>query len=300
MARSVFVLLIGNKAHGAVNDFQLLQEETALSEGTQLGMDVEVVFAPPFDQLAVLKKRLLEAASRPLDAILVEPANVAMAEMAMRDTKGKTGLVLLNNWTPAVEEYARAWGSEHPFGTVSSDQKRIGEIQGRQVCALLPKGGVVLALLGPQRAGPAAERTEGMKVTLRPDIKLYQTEAAQWAEANGAEAFKNWYASFRVRTETVNVVAGQNDELAVGAREAAKTVANPAHQKMFAEAKYIGIDGSARYGKRMVDSGVLTATVVMPSNSDVALRHLHAFWQSRRPFPLRALTEVTPYPAKSV
>jgi ABC-type sugar transport system substrate-binding protein len=300
MARSVFVLLIGNKERGAVDDFQLLQEETALSEGTRLGVEVEVVFAPPFDQLAVLKRRLLDAGSRPVDAMLVEPANVAMSEMVMRDTRGKAGLVLLNTWTPAVEEYARAWGSEHPFGTVSSDQREIGAIQGRQIGALLPKGGVVLALLGPQRTGPAVERLQGTTSALRPDVKVYRTEAAQWAEANGGEAFMNWYASFRVSSETVNVVAAQSDELAVGAREAARTVANPAHRTMFGEAKYLGIDGCPRYGRRMVDSGVLTATVVMPSNTDIAIRHLHAFWQTRRPFPLRARADVTPYPPTSV
>jgi hypothetical protein len=298
MARSVFVLLIGNKERTAADDFQRFQEETALSEGAHAGIDVEVAFAPPFDQLAVLKKRLLEAGSRPLDAVLVEPANVAMSEMAMRDTKGKSGLVLLNNWTPAVEEYARAWGSQHPFGTVASDQRRIGEIQGRQISKLLPKGGVVLEILGPQRAGPAAERLAGM--TLGPEIKAYQTEAAQWTEAAGSDAFKAWYASFRVRTETVQVVAAQSDALAVGARDAAKAVANPAHQKMFAEAKYIGIDACPSYGRRLVDSGVLTASVVMPSNTDVAIRHLHAFWQSNRPMPLRAHAEVAPYPPNSI
>ena len=48
MAKTVFVLLIGNKERGEINDFQLLQEETALAEGKRSGVDVEVAFAAIF------------------------------------------------------------------------------------------------------------------------------------------------------------------------------------------------------------------------------------------------------------
>jgi ribose transport system substrate-binding protein len=300
MARSVFVLLIGNKERRAINDFQLLQEETAVAEGGRTGIDVEIAFASAFDQLAAIRKRLVEARSRPVDAVVAEPANVAMADMIMRDLKGKTGLVLLNNDPPSVEEYGRTWGTEHPFGTVSADHHKIGEIQGQQVSALLPRGGVALSILGPQRAGPAQERLTGMKKTLRPDVKLYQSEAAHWAEEDGVEAFKTWYSLFKMRNEAVQIVAAQNDELAVGAREAATAVSNPEHRQMFSQAKYLGIDCSPQYGQRMVDNGTLTASVVMPSNTDVAIRHLHAFWQDRRAMPLRAFTEIAPYPPNSI
>jgi ribose transport system substrate-binding protein len=300
MARSVFVLLIGNKEQGAINDFQLHQEEAAIAEGGRTGIDVEVVFAPAFDQLAAIRKRLVEARSRPVDAVVAQPANVAMADMIMRDLKGKTGLVIVSHWTPSVEEYGRTWGAQHPFGAVSADHHKIGEIQGQQISALLPKGGVVLGVLGPQRTGAAQERLTGLKAKLRPDVKLYQTEAAHWAEEAGVEAFKTWYTLFKLRNETVQVVAAQNDELAVGARGAALAVPNPEHRQMFSQARYLGIDCSPQYGTRMVDNGTLTASVVMPSNTDVAIRHLHAFWQHGRALPLRAFTEVTPYPANSI
>ncbi len=68
----MFVLLIGNKERGDVNHFQLLQEETAASEGRRLDFDVEVSFAPGFDQLRTLKRRLLEAS-------VLTPANTGLA-----------------------------------------------------------------------------------------------------------------------------------------------------------------------------------------------------------------------------
>jgi ribose transport system substrate-binding protein len=300
MAKSVFVLLIGNKERGEINDFQLLQEETAIAEGKRSGVDVEVAFAPGFDQLRVLRKRVLEGSTRPLDAVVTEPASVASMDLILRDLKGKAGLVLLNAWGPSVEEYGRSWGSDHPFGTVSADNTRIGEIQGQQIATLLPKGGNVLLVMGPQRSSPAQQRLAGMKSKIRADIKIFETEAGQWTEVDGIGAFNSWYGVFKARNETVQVVAAQNDELAVGARDAAKAVPNTAHREMFLHAKYLGVDASPRYGKRLVDSGNLTASVLMPSNTDLAIRNLQAFWQHHRPVPVRAFTEVAPYPPQSV
>ncbi len=300
MAKTVFVLLIGNKERGEINDFQLLQEETAVAEGKRSGVDVEVAFAPGFDQLRVLRKRFLEAASRPVDAFVTEPASVATMDLILRDLKGKTGLVLVNAWGPSVEEYSRTWGADQPFGTVSADNARIGEIQGQQISALLPKGGNALLVMGPQRSSPAQQRLAGMKSKLRPDVKIFETEGGQWTEVDGIGAFNSWYGVFKARNETVQVVAAQNDELAVGARDAAKAIPNPVHRDMFLQAKYLGVDASPRYGKKHVDAGVLAASVLMPSNTDVAIRSLQAFWQSRRPIPLRAFTDVTPYPPNSI
>ena len=242
----------------------------------------------------------MESSTRPLDAVITEPASVASMDLILRDLKGKAGLVLVNAWGPSVEEYGRSWGTEHPFGTVSADNPRIGEIQGQQIVALLPKGGNVLLVMGPQRSSPAQQRLAGMKSKLRSDVKLFETEAGQWTEVDGIGAFNSWYGVFKARNDTVQVVAAQNDELAVGARDAAKAVPNPAHREMFLQAKYLGVDASPRYGKKLVDTGTLTASVLMPSNTDVAIRHLNAFWQNRRPLPLRAFTDVSPYPAQSV
>jgi ABC-type sugar transport system substrate-binding protein len=299
MAKSIFVLLIGNKERGETNDYQLLQEETALGEGKRLGADVEVAFAPGFDQLRVLRKRLLDATTRPLDAVVTEPASVATMDLILRDLKGRTGLVLLNAWGPSVEEHSRAWGSEHPFGTVSTDHTKIGEIQGRQISAMLPTGGNVLCVTGPQRSSAAQQRLAGAKSTLKPGINLFDTEAGQWTEADGIGAFNGWYGIFKARADVIHVVAAHNDELATGARNAAKALANPGHRDMFSKAKYLGVDASPRYGRRLVDSGALTASITTPANTGVAIAQLQSFWRDGRAVALRAFTEATPYPPGS-
>lgn len=300
MAKNIFVLLLGNKEQGEVNEFQLLQEETALAEGRRTGLGVEVQFAPGFDQARALKKRLMEAPTKPLDAVVTEPASTAALDLILRDLKGKAGLILLNAWGPSVEEYSRLWGSEHPLGTVSTDHTKIGEIQGRQISAILADGGTALLVTGPGRSSAAQQRLAGTKATLKPQIKVLDTEAGQWTEADGAAAFNSWYGVFKARNETVHVIAAQNDELAMGARNAAQSVLSPAHKDMFLKARYLGVDASPRYGRRLVDSSSLAASITTPANTGTAIAHLLAFWRDHRPVPLRAFTEVTPYPAGSV
>lgn len=299
MAKSVFVLLIGNKERGETNDYQLLQEETAFAEGKPLGVDVEVAFAPGFDQLRVLRKRLMDAPTRPLDAVITEPASVATMDLILRDLKGKTGLMLLNAWGPSVEEHASGWGSEHPFGTLSTDHWKIGELQGRQISTLLPNGGNALCVTGPQRSSAAQQRLAGAQSSLRANVKLFDTEAGQWTEADGIGAFNGWYGVFKSRADLIDVVAAHNDELAMGAKNAGKALANPAHRDMFAKAKYLGVDASPRYGRKLVDSGTLTASITTPANTGMAISQFDAFWRNRKPVPLRAFTEVTAYPPSS-
>jgi len=299
MAKSVFVLLIGNKERGETNDYQLLQEETAFAEGKRLGVDVEVAFAPGFDQLRVLRKRLHETATRPLDAVITEPASVATMDLILRDLTGKTGLVLLNAWGPSVEEHAGLWGSEHPFGTLSTDHWKIGEIQGRQISALLPNGGNALCVTGPRRSSAAQQRLAGAQSSLRADVKLFDTEAGQWTEADGIGAFNAWYGVFKARADVIHVVAAHNDELAMGAQNAGKALSNTAHRDMFSKARYLGVDASPRYGRKLVDSGSLTASITTPANTGMAIAQCDAFWKTKRAVPLRAFTEATPYPPTS-
>ena len=297
--KTVLVLLIGNRQLGDIDEYQLLQEKAALGDGNRLGINVEVVFAPGFDHLEVLRRRLAEKGSRPLDAVITEPPSVAILEIILRGLRGETGLVLLNAWSPSVEENAGAWGA-FPFGTISTDHTQIGEIQGRQISQILPAPGNVLCVTGPQGSSAAQQRLAGTKSTVRPNIRLLETEGQQWTETDGISAFNGWYGSFKMRSDVVSLVAGQSDELAIGAQNAAKALKNRAHRDMFSKARFVGVDACPNYGKRLVDSGVLTASILTPPNTGLAVEGLANFWRKGKPLPLRAYTEATPYPPTSL
>lgn len=300
VAKTLLVVLIGRKETGQIDHFQLLQEEEARVEAEKAKLTAEIVFAPGFDHLRVIRKRLTDPQASPLDAVIVEPASVASTGLILKELKEKAGLVLMNAWSPEVESYAVGWGAGLPFGTVSTDHVRIGTIQGQQLSALLPRGGQVLCVTGPQRSSAAVERLQGMKAGLRDEITVYDTEAGQWTQSDAIVAFDSWYSLFKTRSISIDVIASQSDELAIGVRNACRAVGNAAHREMLLKARLLGVDGCPDFGRRLVDSGELCATVVTPANTGEAIRLLRHFWESGQPLPLRAVTEPRPHPAQSV
>lgn len=296
MARRVLVLLLGSSQGSPTDLYQDLQGQEARRRGAAAGVDVELVYCPGFGQYREVRKRLAEA-GRPLDAVVTEPATVAGIELLLKDLKGRTGLVLLNAWDPMVETQARDWGPGLPFGTISMPHREFGEMQGRQVSAVVPQGGGVLVITGPARSSAAAERLAGLKSSVRPDIQVHDIEAGQWNEADGALAFGSWYGVFKSRRETIDAVVGQSDDLAVGARQAATAVSNPEHARMFAAAKYFGVGAVPGFGREKVDDGTLYASIVAPPNAGTAIDLLHRHWTAGTAVPLRSFTAVAAYPA---
>jgi ABC-type sugar transport system substrate-binding protein len=290
-SRAVFVLLPGRKEEN--DHYQLLQEETALSAGARLGLRVEVSWAPAFDQLRTLKKRLLEPA--PVDAVVAEPATQSTMGFLLRELHGRAGLVLLNAWGPEVEAASRSWDRASPFGTVSTDHAAIGRVQGEQVLRLA-RGGPILCVTGPRRSSAAQERLEALRATVGTGADLVDTEAGEWTEAAGIMAFGDWYRVFKSRSPALAAVAAQSDELAVGVRSAIRALPDAAHRAALEEARFLGVDTCPGYGRRLVDDGTLAASVVAPANTGLALELLHRFWTERRPLPLRAFTAPSPYP----
>jgi ABC-type sugar transport system substrate-binding protein len=299
VTKSVFVLLVGSEQAKTTDHYQALQEQAALEKGTQGGLDVQVAWASAFDQYKTLRLRVGESA-RPPDAVVTEPASQAAIELILKLLKGRTGLVLLNAWDPAVERYLADWGGGLPVGTISTPHSRIGELQGRQLSAAVPPSGRVLVVTGPANSPASSERLAGLRETLRPDLSVHETHAGDWTEGEGGAAFGSWYRVFRSRRDRVHAIAGQSDELAVGAHHAACAVAERDHAEAFRKAKLFGVDGCPDYGRALVDSGVLHATVRTPANTGLAITLLQRYWNEGRPLPAQSFTDIAPYPPASI
>jgi ABC-type sugar transport system substrate-binding protein len=295
LARNVLVLLLGTNDGRPADLYQDLQGKAARAKGQALGVHVEVVFCSGFGQYRVIRKRLSET-DLPLDAVVTEPATVSSMELILNDLKSRTGLVLLNAWDPVAETHFGRWNPAFPVGAISMPHDKFGELQGRQVSFALKTDGSILVVTGPSRSSAAIERLKALKASLRPGIQVFDTEAGQWSEAEGALAFSTWYGVFKSRQETIQAVVGQSDDLAVGARRAAMAVPSAEHAKMFAEARYFGVGAVPGFGKEKVDDGTLYASIVAPANAGMAIDLLHRFWAQGTRLPQRSFTEVVPYP----
>lgn len=299
MGRTILVVLVGTEGAGQADAYQILQQEAAREEARRAGLSAEILLAPGFDHLRVVRRRLGDAAAPAVDAIVVEPSSISTMGLLLKELKGKTGLVFLNAWSEEVDACAKDWGKGLPFGTVSLDHAAIGRIQAGQIAALLPQGGHVLCVTGPLRSTAAADRLQGMKSSLPAGITLMETEAGKWMNSDGILAFESWYALYKTRSFTVDLIAAHADELAMGARSATQAVANAAHREMLLAAPLLGVDACPAYGRKLVDSGQLKASVLTPATAADAVRSLQRFWQSGQALPLKARTQPSPYPAGS-
>lgn len=296
MNKSIFVLLIGDSHGEPVDLYQQLQAREAQTEATAGGVQLDIAWATGFDQYRALRKRL---GASSVDAVVAEPASIATAELILKDLKGRMGLVLLNVWDPLIEGHLAGWGAGLPAGTISQPQRKIGEIQGRQVSAAAPDKAGVLVVTGPPRSSAAQGRLEGLRATIRPDLAIHTAEAGQWSESDGILAFNSWYGVFKSRREEIGAIVGQSDDLAVGARKAGMAVTNAAHAAMFGKAKLFGVGACPGYGRELVDEGTLSASVALRPNAGLAVAMLKRFWADGRSLPTQSASEAEPYPASS-
>jgi len=298
MSKTIFVLLLGDQNGNPVDLYQDLMRKEAQAAGASAGFRVEVACAAAFEQYTVLRKRLADT-SPAVDAVLMEPWSVSTMELAVKALHERAGLIILNAWDRLLEPYLKSWSPGLPVGVVSTPHRELGEIQAQQVSAAVPQGGNVLVVTGPVRSTAAPERFEGFRSKIRPDIQVQDTAGGQWNEADGILAFNDWYGIFKSHPKQVHAIAGQSDDLAVGARQASSALTNPDHAAMFANTKLFGIGGCPGYGKDRVDDGTLESTIILPAATVSAIELLKEFWTTGHAVPSRSFIKATAYPPVS-
>src|SRR6267143_1414709 len=90
------------------------------------------------------------------DAIIFEPVGgTALPQVARAAVSAGIGWAVLNRDASYIPELRKL--SSTPVFVVTSDHVEIGRIQGRQLTALLPKGGGLLYIQGPTENSAAKE-----------------------------------------------------------------------------------------------------------------------------------------------
>ncbi|HEY5907689.1 MAG TPA: substrate-binding domain-containing protein [Vicinamibacteria bacterium] len=267
-------------------EFQLLQAEDARAVAVRHGYEIEVLFADlnAVEQIQHLFRFIHRPAEQRPAAIVAETVTGEGLERVARNAaQAGIGWVLLNRKVAYLDEL-RARYPALPLSTVGTDQVEVGRLQGRQLRALLPSGGVVLYVQGPPDTSVAQERLAGVRETAGAGIEL-RVLAGQWTEASGEKALQ---AFLRLKTNegfVPRVVACQNDAMAVGARRAIAGLADPDRRAAWRPAVYMGCDGLPSSGQRLVREGVLAATVVTPSNAGPAVDLVVEALRSGKPAP---------------
>jgi len=279
------------------NDYQQEQAAAARETAQRLGFDLEVVHADndaikQSDQ--ILKAIQASPANRP-NAILFEPLGAtALPQVARAAASAGIGWVVLNRFAEYLSELRRA--SRIPAFSVSSDHLEIGRIQGLQFAALLPEGGSILYIQGPSENSAAKDRTTGMQQTKPANIRVNMLKG-QWTEESAYKAVLSWMRLPTSAKQAVDLVAAQDDSMAMGARKAMQGGADVGVRDKWLRLPFTGCDGLVNSGQKAVRVGALAATVVVPPNTAPALEMLVAALSDGKHPPEQVLTVPRSFPS---
>jgi len=282
------------------NDYQIEQAQSAEQAAARLVVTAEIIYADNdaiTQSTQILKVVQAPPEQRP-DAIVFEPVGgTALPQVARAAATAGIGWAVLNRDATYLDELRKV--ASAPMFGVSSDHVEIGRLQGRQLAALLPKGGAVLYVQGPSENSAAKERTAGMQEIKPPNIQAIMLKA-QWTEESALRAVRSWLKLTTSQKSTIDVVAAQDDSMAMGARKAFQELTNEVERERWLKLPFIGCDGLPNTGQAWVKSGQLTATVFVPPNAGQAIEMIADSIRNRKQLPVRVLVAPRSIPALNV
>lgn len=273
------------------NDYQMEESHFAEEAATKVGADLEIVFADndAITQSTQLMRAVHEPAESRPDAIAFEPVGgTALPQVGRAAVAAGIAWVVLNRDAPYVPDLRKA--AQVPVFGVSSDHVEIGRIQGRQLRVLLPQGGAALYIQGPSEDSAAKGRSLGIYQTKPANIHLTVLKG-QWTEDSGLRAVRQWLQLTTAQKSTIDVIAAQNDAMAIGARRAFEELPNENERELWLNLPFTGCDGLPKTGQEWVRSGLLTASIFVPSNSGPAVEMLVEAIQKGKQPPERVFIE---------
>jgi ribose transport system substrate-binding protein len=278
------------------NDYQIEQASSAEEAARRLGAGLQIIYAEndAIIQSQQLLKFIQSGSGSTPDGIIFEPVGgTALPQVARAAATAGIGWVVLNRDVDYVSDLRKV--HRVPIFGLTADHEEIGRIQGRQFAALLPKGGSVLYVQGPSESLAAKQRTSGMYETKPIDVQV-KLMKANWTEASAYKTLSSWLRLSTSHQTPVDLIAAQDDSMAMGARKAFQELPDNAARDRWLSLPFIGCDGMPKTGQAWVRKGLLAATVVVPPNAGKAVEMLSQAVQTAIVPQERTLNEPVSFP----
>jgi ribose transport system substrate-binding protein len=254
------------------NDYQLEQAVDAEKIARSLDVRLEIRYAQNdsiMQSQQILQAIQADASARP-DGVIFEPVGgTALPQVARAAAMSKIAWAILNRDAEYTAELRQQY--HVPVFGLTSDHEEIGRIQGRQIGALLPKGGTVLYIQGPSESLAAKHRTAGMYETKPSGIQI-KLMKGHWTEESAHKVVHSWMRLSTSQETDIGLIAAQNDAMAMGARKAIQEVSNAEVRDRWMSLPFLGCDGMPKTGQVWVREGLLAATIVIPPNAGQAIQ----------------------------
>ncbi len=279
------------------NDYQMEQAAAAKTAAAELGVEVQIVYAdndPITQSTQVLKAIQTEPSLRP-SGIIIEPLGAtSFPQVARAAASAAIGWAVLSREAEYAGELRKTTRS--PVFSVSADQVEVGRIQGRQVAALLPRGGSVLLIQGPSVSSVSRDRHTGLQELLAPNVHVTSLRG-RWTEESAHQSVCSWLRLMAAQKLRIDLIVAQNDAMGMGARKAIEETIGELDRDQWLGIPINGCDGVPRTGQAWVRTGQLTATVVVPPSTGEAMTLMTKALRAGTTVPAHSFTTSTPFPA---
>ena len=277
------------------NSYQKQNAIASQEAANRLGVDVEITYAnnDALQQGDDLLKAIRSSKDSRPDGILCAPVGTTLLRVATEAAGAGIAWAIVNRESDYPKEFHK--NSAAPVFSVCVDHAEVGRIQGRQMGALLPQGGLSLCFVGPSGHPLRDQRLAGVEETKPSNVEL-RTIITDWTEESAYKAALKWLQSRAPYAGKVTLVAGQNDDTAMGARKAFEDQGGDAG-KRWKSIPYIGCDYLPGTGQEWIRRGLLRASIVNPPAAGIAIEMMVKAIKAKERPPAQATVTPVSYPS---
>ena len=235
------------------------KQNAELRMGTYFHENVELCFTAAFDSDKRQIQQIDSLVDAGIDLLIVAPNQVATITPAIDRAFDKGIPVIV---------FERKTNSKKYTAYMGADNYEMGRVMGDYIASRLHGKGKVVEIMGLKGSSPAIERHNGFMDAMDryPDVKVVGTLQGDWTEQSAFNAMENFFQE--TKQTDIDFVFGQNDRMAMGAREALRK-AGVQRLPLFC-----GIDGlpGEQGGIRLVRDSLLEASYIYPTHGDQLLQ----------------------------
>ena len=229
------------------------KQNSELRMGAYCQGNVELRFAAAYDSDERQVQQIDSLVATGIDLLIVAPNQVQTISPAIDRAYDKGIPVIV---------FERKTNSSKHTAFISADNYEMGHVMGEYIATQLHGEGRVLEIMWLKGSSPAIERHKGFMDALKdyPSIVVVDTLQGDWTEESAVNAIRSYQGDL----SDIDFVFGQNDRMAMGARQVLSTLSTQ-HPT-----KYCGIDGlpGENGGIRLVRDSILDATYIYPTHGD--------------------------------
>ncbi|MBP5356283.1 MAG: substrate-binding domain-containing protein [Prevotella sp.] len=226
------------------------KQNAELRMGAYFHDNVELKFAAAYDSDERQVQQIDSLMNEGIDLLIVAPNQVNTISPAIDRAYDKGIPVIV---------FERKTSSQKYTAFISADNYEMGRVMGEYIVSRLHGKGNVLEIKGLAGSSPSIERHNGFMEAIKdePGIKVVGSLQGDWTESTACQITKQWLTAHE--GESVDLVFGANDRMAMGAREV-----------LGEKPLYCGIDGlpGKDGGIQLVRDSLFDASFIYPTHGD--------------------------------